>query len=248
MNQFAATYKQYIESGIGKNSLLFVEFENLNEQSKKIEELEFEEALKMENTKNIIPFDSNRVVLNSIHFDCNYINASWLESHQFIATINPTKETHLDFLQMKYQTEASMVIMLTTRKEKAKILNGISNREISLKNTLAGKEHSFTQCISPIWNEDGTVLDSNTNIVSRIVKQKRDFPNKPFIIHCEDGITKTGILMTVVNTVEELNFRNSINIFNVVKNLLRQRMKIVPTLACYTTCYSLMNEYCSIHL
>ncbi|KAI6658952.1 RyPTPR4a [Oopsacas minuta] len=183
---------------------------------------------------------------------------------------------------MIYQTEASMVIMLTTRKEKAKILSGISNRvcywpkkdkpinsepfvstlinstetnafvkqEISLKNTLAGKEHSFTQCISPLWNEDGTLNDvlSAIALLIRIMKQKQGSNNVPIIIHCEDGISKTGIMMTVLNSIKELNMRKSINIFNAVKNLRRQRMNMVPTLACYTTCYSLLNEYCSIHL
>ncbi|KAI6658951.1 Receptor-type tyrosine-protein phosphatase delta-like isoform X1 [Oopsacas minuta] len=183
---------------------------------------------------------------------------------------------------MIYQTEASMVIMLTTRKEKAKILSGISNhvcywpkkdelfncesfvstlinstetnafvkQEICLKNTLTGKEHSFTQCISPIWNEDGTVHDSLCVIVllNKILKQKQDSNTVSIIIHCEDGISKTGIIITVLNSIRDLNIRKSINIFNAVKDLRRQRMNMVPTLACYTTCYSLLNEYCSIHL
>ncbi|KAI6647147.1 Receptor-type tyrosine-protein phosphatase C-like [Oopsacas minuta] len=269
ITEFPTMYGQYVESGIGNDSLFSVEFEKLNEESKKAVVPESREALKEENfqknpIKNILPFDENRVVLDSTHFDCNFINASWLESYRFIATINPTKETHLDFLQMIYQTEASMVIMLTTRKEKAKILSGISNRvcywpkkdepincgpfvstlinsteknafvkqEICLKNTLAGKEHSFTQCISPIWNEDGTVNDVVCAIalLNRIMKQKQDSNNVPIIIHCEDGISKTGIIMTVLNSIRELNIRKSINIFNVVKNLRKQRMNNVPTL------------------
>ncbi|KAI6657349.1 RyPTPR4a [Oopsacas minuta] len=287
MKDFPIKYQQYVESGIGEDSSLSVEFQKLNEESKKTVVLESDNALKEESLqknpfKNILPFDENRVVLDSPHFDCNYINASYINDYQFIATINPTKETHLDFLQMIYQTEASMVIMLTTREEKAKILSGISNRvcywpkkdepincepfvstlinstetnafvkqEISLKNTLVGKEHSFTQCISPIWNEDGTVLEMALAdiLLIRIMKQKQDSNNVPIIIHCEDGISKTGIIITVLNSIRELNIRKSINIFNAVKNSRRQRMNMVPTLACYTTCYSLLNEYCSIHL
>ncbi|KAI6658178.1 Macrophage mannose receptor 1 [Oopsacas minuta] len=287
IKEFPTMYQQYVESGIGNDSLFSVEFQKLNEDSKKAVASESYDALKKGNLqknpiKNILPFDENRVVLDSPHFVCDYINASWLESFQFIATINPTLETHLDFLQMIYQTEASMVIMLTTRKEKATILSGISNRicywpkkdepincepfvstlinstetnafvkqEISLKNTLAGKEHSFTQCISPIWNEDGTVFEMALAdiLLIRIMKQKQDSNNVPIIIHCENGISKTGIIMTVLNSIRELNMRKSISIFNAVKNLRRQRINMAPTLACYTTCYSLLNEYCSIHL
>ena len=211
-----------------------------------------------------LPYDENRVVLESPYFECNYINASWLENSQFIASIHPTENTLQDFLQMIYQTEASMVIMLSTRKEKAKILGGVSNRvcywpkkdeilkcdpfetsltsssetnafikqEISLKHTLDGKSHSFIHCLSPIWNEDGTIVELNfvVSLLSRVIKQKQDYPHKPIIIHCEDGISKTGVFLTVFNVIKELNLRKSINIFNAVKNLFRQRMSMVPTL------------------
>ena len=264
---FPVTYQQYVISGMGDDSLFSVEFQTLNEESKKYVELS-DEARKEQNmrknpNKNILPYDESRVVLDSPHFDCNYINASWLENDQFIASIHPTRDTLRDFLQLIYQTEASMVIMLTTRKEKAKIIGGVSNRvcywpkkdealkcapfitnlissteitafvkqEISLKNTLEGKKHSYTLCISPIWNEDGTVVEFNfaVTLLTRVIKQKRDYPLNPIIIHCEDGISKTGIFMTVFNVIKELNLRKSINIFNAVKNLRKQRMNMVPT-------------------
>ena len=268
-DEFSATYQQYVDSVIDNNSLFTVDFKNLNGDTKVNVELETSEALKIKNkTKNpfgsIIPFDENRLILDSPYFDCDYINASWLESYQFIASIHPTNETYRDFLQMIYQTEASMVVMLTTRKEKAKIISGISNRVcywpkkeepiecepflttlinstetgafikqgISLKNTSESKEHRFIQCISPIWNEDSSVADMTpaSALLSRILKQIQEYPSKPIIIHCEDGISKTGILLSGINSVKELTHKKSINIFNSVKNLRRQRMKMVPTL------------------
>ena len=267
--EFPATYQQYVASGIDKDSLFSLEFTNLNEDVKINIELETNEAIKVENTsknpiKDTIPFDENRIVLNSPYFDCNYINASYVNDYQFIATTHPTKETYRDFLQMIYQTRASMVIMLTTRKEKARIISGISNRvcywpkkdeptncepfettlitstetnafikqEISMKNTLESKEHTFIHCISPIWNEDSTVTDMTPILVllNRILNQIKEDSSKSIIIHCQDGISKTGILLSRVNSVKELTHKKSINIFNSVKNLRRQRMKMVPTL------------------
>ena len=270
---FPATYQQYVKSGMGNESLLSVEFQALNEESKKYVELS-DEARKEQNMrknplKNIVPYDENRVVLDSPHFDCNYINASYISEYQFIASIHPTGDTMQDFLQMIYQTEASMVIMLTTRKKKAKIIGGSSNRvcywpkkdevlncepfltslisstemtafakqEISLKNTLEGKYHSFTHCISPIWNDDGTVveLSSAVTLLIRVIKQKRDYPLNPIIVHCEDGISKTGVFLTVFNVIKEMNLRKSISIFNTVKNMRRQRMNMVPTKVSYNS-------------
>ena len=214
IKQFPATYRQYVASGIDKDSLFSVEFTSLNEESKINVDPPTAEALDSINAnknpfKNIVPFDENRVVLDSQYFDCNYINASWVESyHQFIATIHPTKTTHRDFLQMVYQTEASMVIMLTTRREKAKIIGGVSNRvcywpkenepincepfvttlinstettavvnqEISLKNTLERKEHTFTHCISSVWNEDVAlmIIQSTAFLVHRNLRINYD--------------------------------------------------------------------------
>ncbi|KAI6661258.1 RyPTPR4a [Oopsacas minuta] len=280
---FPNTYKLYVDSGIGNDSKFFVEFKELNEQTKNVlSESEYTKFREHVSHKNILFPDENRVILESQYFKCNYINASWLENYEYIATIHPTDKTKQDFLQMIFQTKASMVIMLTTRQERAKILTGVSNRmcywpkkdeplicqpfesnlisctettafvkqEISLKNTVEGKEHSFIHCVSPIWNEDCTVSDMAwvVTLLNRIVKQKKDSPYIPIIIHCPDGISKTGIIMTALNSVKEMTSRNTINIFDVVKNLRRQRMKMVPTLGCYRTCYSLMNEYCSIHL
>ena len=271
IKDFPATYQQYVTSGMGDDSLFSVEFQALNEESMKNVELSDEagreQNMRKNPLKNILPYDESRVVLDSPYFDCNYINASWLVNSQFISSIHPTGDTLQDFLQMIYQTEASMVIMLTTRKKKAKIIGGVSNRvcywpkkdeflncgpfltslisstestafvkqEISLKNILEGKDHSFTHCISPIWNEDGTVveLSSAVTLLIRVIKQKRDYPLNPIIVHCQDGISKTGVFLTVFNVIKEMNLRKSINIFNTVKNIRRQRMNMVPTKVSY---------------
>ena len=274
---FPGTYQQYVASGMGNDSLFAVEFQALNEESKKYVESS-DEARKESNImcknplKNILPYDENRVVLESPHFDCNYINASYINDFQLIASIHPTGDTLQDFLQMIYQTEASMVIMLTTRKQKAKMNSGVSTRvcywpkkdeplrcnpyetslissnettafvkqAISLKNTLEKKDHSFIHCISSIWNEDSTIIELNSavTLLSRAIKQKQEYPLNPIIIHCEDGISKTGIFLTVFNVIKELNIRKSSNIFNAVKNLRKQRMRIVPTMVSCSNNYN----------
>ena len=244
VNEFAIKYQQYVDSGIMQGSIFWMEYDILNEECEKNVDPVSKEAMAEKNAlknpiKNILPFDENRVGLYSPHFDCNYINGSWIESYQFIASVHPTKETHKDFLQMIYQTEASMVIMLTTRKEKAKIISGISNRvcywpkkdepinskpfeislvnstetnaflkqEICLKDTLAKKEHYFTQYISPNWNEDGTIVENITIValLTRISKQIQENPSKPIVIHCQDGVTKTGILLTAMGCIKDIS-------------------------------------------
>ena len=268
--EFSKTYANYVKSGLGEDSIFHNEFQHLNLECREMSEISFVEATKPENRiknmhNNIVPYDENRVLLISPNCDCNYINASWINMHQFIATMHPSKATLRDFLHMIYQTEASMVVMLTTRNEEAQIMEGGSPRvcywpkntneelecenfickltnftesnafiknELILQDTLENKEHSFIQCISPIWNEDSTLVDFNcvVSLLNRIIKQKQDMPSKPIIIHCEDGIAKTGILMTVHNAIDEMHATKVINIFNNVRKLRRSRMHVVPTL------------------
>ena len=109
---YPKVYRTYVDDGFGKDSALSIEFQKLNEYSKKYIDLDSGEAMNPENSSknpigNIVPFNENRVLLVSPYMNnSNYINASWLELNQFIATINPTKNTHQDFLQMIDQTGA----------------------------------------------------------------------------------------------------------------------------------------------
>ena len=272
VEDYPMVYRQYVDGGFGKDSALSVEFQKLNEYSRKFIEFETDEAMNPENfAKNpissIVPFNENRVLLASSYINCNYINASWLELNQYIATINPTRKTHQDFLQMIDQTGARMVVMLTTRKERVKIISGISNRvcywckkdepigcehfittlvqttetdafikqELSLKNTATGKTHQITQYMSTCWEQDATILDTPSvlSLLQEIVEQKKSFNNVPIIIHCQDGISKTGIIITMLRMIHEINVRGSINMFSVVKSLRRQRISMVPTLVSF---------------
>ena len=268
--EFLKTYANYVKSGLAKESIFHKEFQQLNMECKELSEISFVEAIKPGNKtknthRNIFPYDENRVILISLSNDCNYINASWINQHQFIATMHPSKATLRDFLHMIYQTEASMVVMLTTRKEKAQIIGGVSHRvcywpkntdgkfecenfvcklanstetsafiknELILHDTLENKGHSFIQCISPIWNEDSTLVDYNyaVSLLNRIIKQKQDISSKPIIIHCENGIAKTGVLMTVHNAIDGMHATKVIDIFSNVRKLRRARMHVVPTL------------------
>ena len=269
INEFPAIYQQYVASGIEQHSLFSVEFGKLNKESKLNAALGTDEPLKAINkTKKLSKGTSlvfeNLLVPHTPNFDCNYIKASYISENQFIASKHPTKETHSDFLQLIYQSEASMVIMLTTRREKARIISGISNRvcywpnkdepiscehflttlintaetaafvkqEISLKNNADEKEHTFTQFISPIWNEDSTVAEMSpaVNLLIRIIKQSQDDPTKSIIIHCQDGISKTGILLSAISSVKELALNKTISIFNTVKDLRGRSKEMVPTL------------------
>ena len=98
--------------------------------------------------------------------------------------------------------------------------NTFLKQEICLKDTLAKNEHSFTQYKSPNWNEDGTIVENMAIValLTRISRQIQENPNKPIVIHCRDGITKTGILLTAMGCIKDISIVKSISIFTQTEN------------------------------
>ena len=52
--------------------------------------------------KDILPCESNRVVLHTSHWPGDYINATSLDSGEIFLTINPTENTVRDLNQLIY--------------------------------------------------------------------------------------------------------------------------------------------------
>ena len=133
VQEFNNTYSKYLESDQeGYVSVFFQQFAELNYQCEKSFILSCSEGENNEGknpNQTILPFDNNRVVISSPHFPSNYINASYHENNLFITAQNPIAKTIRDFLQMIYQKEATLVIMLSTSKEKSKILGNLSDRK-----------------------------------------------------------------------------------------------------------------------
>lgn len=72
--------------------------------------------------KDVVPFDKNRVVLQSQE---DYINASYIEGlipdDIYIATQGPLQHTVSDFWQMTWEQNTRLIIMLTSEEEKLRV-------------------------------------------------------------------------------------------------------------------------------
>ena len=212
----------------------------------------------------VLPYDSNRVVLLSEFDKNNYINASYINNYQFIATTHPMKNTLTDFLTMILQTEAKLVVLLSTEHELSEIdyfiskrvaywgvSNSINNyppfvvktcdvskqinltiQTITLENENENREHTFGHIISTSWNDKGEELslEGIVQLVKLIITHKRKNQGKPIIIHCRDGIGKTGVLLTVLRAIETMDTECKVDVCGIVQQLRNEREYAVPTL------------------
>lgn len=77
--------------------------------------------------RTVVPFDSNRVVLQSLrsHEGSDYINASFIDGYhqknEFIATQGPLERTVADFWRMVMDHNSSIVVMLGDTEDKGKV-------------------------------------------------------------------------------------------------------------------------------
>ena len=267
---FTSTYKQYIDTDIdGYESILFQQYNELNFQTDRTIELPCDTGNDPKNAKKnpvptVIPYDENRVALILPDNDSDYINASYIMNLNFIATVHPSPNTLSDFIQMVTQTSATLVIMLTTRKEKSEIEGKMSKRvpywgktdetiqippftvknthseksttmvkqNLVIENSTNGFSHSFNQLISVAWNDKGepTEFQSVIELLQTMIKYKQENPYTPIIVHCTDGIGRTGVLITIFKVIEQIKSKESIDIFHVIKSLRSERMNFVPTL------------------
>ena len=271
--EFTKTYEQYKQTDVeGYESFLNQQYNELNFQTENGFNLPCEIGNDKQNeAKNppnsTTPYDENRVVLVPVNDGNDYINASYMMNLNFIATVHPKLNTLADFLQMIYQTGSTLVIMLTTRKEKGEIEGRMSQRasywgktdesieippftvtnthseksttmikqSLTITNNMDGFSSSFKQIISLTWNDRGEPNDlSNViHLMNMMRKYKQENPNLPIIVHCSDGIGRTGVLLTTYKVIEDIDKKGSIDIFHTIKQLRNERMKFVPSLVSY---------------
>ncbi|XP_021760463.1 protein-tyrosine-phosphatase PTP1-like isoform X1 [Chenopodium quinoa] len=182
---------------------------------------------------NVLPFDSNRIVLT----DGGYINASFVKSSaehapQFIATQGPLPSTFSDFWEMVLQYRCPVIVMLTRLFEgKLKCddyfqaengpneFGNISIVTTWIKETgssLVFRHLEVTKAESkepPLsvlhiqylgWPDHGTPKD--TLAVREIFR--RTFHQSPsvgpILVHCSAGIGRTGTYCTIHDTIQRI--------------------------------------------
>ena len=217
--------------------------------------------------ENILPYDNNRVILIAEDGENNYINASYMNEHQFIVTMHPTQNTLPDFLQMMHQTNASLVVILTTKNELSEIEFNISKRvsywgkqgsvreykhyvikttevnestntitqTLILHNAIENNQNTFKHIISMDWDDkaDNTDLESIVKLAKMILSHKNETTGLPIVIHCVDSIGRSGVLVTVLKAIEEMEQNGKVDVDAVLQQLRNERSYFVPTLVSY---------------
>lgn len=93
------------------------------------------------------------------------------------------------------------------------------------------------------WPDHGCPTDP-MNLITFIRKVKAEkIPSySPIVVHCSAGVGRTGTFIGLDIIMQRLKNESKINIYETVKKLRFQRMKMVQTLAQYTFLYTCAYE------
>ncbi|XP_075165181.1 protein tyrosine phosphatase 52F [Haematobia irritans] len=218
---------------------------------------------------DIFPYDKNRVILDIDADGSDYINASFIDGYrrrkEYIATQGPKPESATDFWRMVLQHNVRVIVMVTQFREgdvvkcheyypfKSKGINVTEKKkdsfdlydrtELSVVHEMFGLKQKVVHFYFKKWPDHGCPTDPMHLITFvRKVKAEKIPSYSPIVVHCSAGVGRTGTFIGLDIIMQRLKNESKINIYETVKKLRFQRMKMVQSLAQYTFLYTCTYE------
>ncbi|XP_068145050.1 phosphatidylinositol phosphatase PTPRQ [Drosophila tropicalis] len=218
---------------------------------------------------DIYPYDKNRVILDIDAEGSDYINASFIDGYtrkkEYIATQGPKPESVMDFWRMVLQHSVRIIVQVTQYREgntvkcheyfpfnsrgliatvRSKESFELYDRtELCVVHDKYGLKEKVIHFHFKKWPDHGCPEDPMHLIafVKKVKAERR--PNySPIVVHCSAGVGRTGTFIGLDLIMQRLKSESKINIFETVKKLRFQRMKMVQTLQQYTFLYACTYE------
>ena len=153
--------------------------------------------------RDVLPYDFNRVILYSPKWSCEYINASYMEDYRLIATQLPTNNTIQDYLQMIYQLEDPLVVLLFTQDEFHRIQSGLSDRICYWLEKPGVKEFENFSVKTEKLRTSTSLLQQRLKVFSKYENNEHPFTQYISSVwwNEEGKVTDTSILLTLLDLI-----------------------------------------------
>ncbi|XP_063962711.1 receptor-type tyrosine-protein phosphatase mu-like [Lytechinus pictus] len=203
----------------------------------------------------------------------DFINASFmntfLKKDVFLATQSPLPNTVVDLWRLVFDWKCPVIVMLNesdrddcvqywpeegsiafgslevTALESESTMNFVK-RNLSLSNDL-GESMTIEHFEMLGWGMSHNKPDSPLSLIKLIEAVegsiKKAESKGPAIVHCINGIGRSGVFCALWSIMEKLRKDNTIDIFQAVKRLRSSRPNMVETLDQYELCYDVVNQH-----
>ncbi|XP_064456583.1 tyrosine-protein phosphatase non-receptor type 4-like isoform X2 [Ornithodoros turicata] len=229
--------------------------------------------------RDISPYDVTRVVLTE-GSSGDYINASFVNMNiptsgivnRYIATQGPLPNTTVDFWEMVWEQQSTLVVMLTTLIERGRIkchkywpnlyetetysklqvscvrekeTTSFAFREFTLINTQNKEERHITHMQYLAWPDHG-VPDDASDFLSFVqqVRRNRDGMVEPTVVHCSAGIGRTGVLILMETAMCLIEANEPVYPLDITRHMRDQRAMLIQTASQYKfVCEAVLKVY-----
>uniref|UniRef100_A0A8C1AN09 Protein tyrosine phosphatase non-receptor type 13 n=1 Tax=Cyprinus carpio carpio TaxID=630221 RepID=A0A8C1AN09_CYPCA len=251
--------------GLLEQKVPLQEFENLQNLRPLDECLigQTKENKKKNRYKNIVPFDTTRVMLGK---DGGYINANFIkmpvkdENFLYIACQGPLPTTLGDFWQMVWEQKSNVIAMMTQEVEGGKVKcqrywpdtpRSPEMVDDRLQITLVKDQHLDNFVIRLIeiqrvthlnytgWPDHGTPTQPE-QLLTFISYMRHIHQSGPIITHCSAGIGRSGTLICIDVVLGLISKDADFDISDVVRTMRLQRQGMVQTEEQYIFCYQVI--------
>ena len=94
-----------------------------------------------------------------------------------------------------------------------------------------GHHMSVTHMHYTAWPDHG-VPENAMSVISFLHCVRREHPHcldQPLLVHCSAGVGRTGTFILLDTVIQQIKNEGTLSIYNVLKNVRDQRMKMVQT-------------------
>ncbi|XP_077549267.1 receptor-type tyrosine-protein phosphatase kappa-like isoform X2 [Haemaphysalis longicornis] len=222
--------------------------------------------------EHVLPYDHSRVLLVPLSAgeSTDYINANYVQGYQFpgkyIATQGPKASTLTDFWHMVWQEGACKVVMLTNLTEHGvtkceqywpETSQKYGNFMVTLMNTdtqvdfvvrefqltLDDETRTIVQFHFTAWPDHG--VPQYPDALWPFLKRIRDFQpleHQPVIVHCSDGIGRTGAFLLVDSMLSQAEAEGEVNLVAHLYAMRQNRVDLVESPEQYIFAYEVLVE------
>ncbi|XP_040063544.2 tyrosine-protein phosphatase non-receptor type 4 isoform X1 [Ixodes scapularis] len=229
--------------------------------------------------RDISPYDATRVILQE-GTSGDYVNASYVNMNiptsgivnRYIATQGPLPNTTIDFWEMVWEQQCTLVVMLTTLVERGRIkchkywpdlyetdtyghlqvscvrqkeTPSFAFREFTLINTQNREERHISHMQYLAWPDHGVPDDASDflTFVQR-VRRSRDGMVEPTVVHCSAGIGRTGVLVLMETAMCLVEAHEPVYPLDLTRDMRDQRAMLVQTPSQYKfVCEAILKVY-----
>jgi len=195
------------------------------------------------------------------------------QKNAFIAAQAPLENTVNDFWRMVLEKNVHIIVMLTKLEEKgtdkcylywpqastvsygnvlvgfidSKQEDNIAIHQLRITNKQTQQSWTVTHYNYLGWPdfghpETGTEL---IHLIGLVQRNNRDIPNEtgPILVHCSGGVGRSGVFISVLNSIERLKAKDVVDVFQTTRALRLQRTAMVQTINQYMFCYQALKDY-----